>query len=370
MPSHLRPLTVAAAALLGLAIPAHAQLVPVTNEQPTPAATDPGAPVAQPDALVGQGRIVFLRDTEDCGTIFDTDMGHVEFKFRNVGGGPLTITSVKPSCGCTVPELDKTVFEPDETGTIKVEFDPKNKQGNLSRTIQVFTDSVSTPATTITVRSHVKPIVIIDPHSVVNFASVEKGQGGTMDLKVQGRFTEFEVTRASTDDPLNFDVEVVKGGEVEVDGEKLYESIVRVTLKKDAKPGQLRAEISVRTNDERKPIFSVSAVARVLGDLELSPARMTLGRLTVGDEFEREIRVTSRSGKAFELTGANMSNPAVHAEFTVEPVDPQAKTEWIVRAKGKVVAAAARFNTVVTLLSNVKDEETSEIQMYGQLRPQ
>lgn len=356
------------AALACVAPAASAQLLPVGDQperQDRSVVTQP----AEADALIGQGRIVFVRDREDTGEIFDTEMGHVEFHFRNIGGGPLTITSVKPSCGCTVPELQQTVFAPDETGTIKVVFDPKGKKGNLARNITVFTDSLSTPSTTIVVGSHVKPVVVVEPQGVVNFAMLDKGQGGVQDIRVLGRFPEFEVTRASTDDPMNFDIEVIPGSPVEYEGETLYEQTVRVHLKDTAKPGQLRASVSIRTNEERRPIFSVSAVGRIMGDLQLSPARLTLGRLTVGDEFEREIHVTSRSGKPFELLGANMSNPAVLATFTVEPVDPETKTEWILKTKGKVLSAASRFNTVVTLLSDVPDEETSEIQMYGQLRP-
>lgn len=357
-------LKIALLGVVGLASPAFAQLVPQETAQPASPAVDTGV-------VVGQGTIVFERDTENTGSILDTEMGHVEFMFRNIGAGPLTITSIKPSCGCTVPELSKTVYAPNETGVIKIEFDPKGKQGNLARTIQVFTDSTATPSETITVRAHVKPVIVLEPLSVVNFVTLEKGQGGVQEIKVRGRFPEFQVTRASTDDPLNFDVEVVPGvTPVEFDGEQVYEQILRVTVKQDAKPGQRRCEISIRTNEERKSIFSMSAVARILGDLEMNPARMTLGRLSVGDEFEREIRVTSRSGKPFELSAANMSNPAVDVTFTMEPVDPSVRTEWVLKAKGKVLSAAARFNTVVTLQSDIKDEELTEIQMYGQLRPQ
>lgn len=357
----------ALAASAALSIPlsgAAAQLLPPPNET-APAAT----PAGEPDALAGQGRIVFFDETSDAGEIFDLEPAALEFKFRNVGGGPLTITSIKPTCGCTVPDMEQTVYEPNEVGTIKVAFDPKGRQGNVARTIQVFTDSITTPSKIITVKAFVKPVVLTIPADIVNFEAVNKGQSAVREVRVLGRFPEFEVSRVSITDPMMYDTEVVPVGSAEVMGETLYEHLIRVTLKGDAAPGNHASTLTIRTNDERKPLFSMAVMSRVIGDLELSPVRMTLGRLAVGDTFEREIRVRSRSAQPFELTGAAMSNPAVAVEFTVEPTDPENKTEWIVRAKGRVLSVAPRFNTTVNLLTDVKGEELTPVQMNGVLRP-
>lgn len=350
------------AMLFAISSPASAQLFPTGGTDDAPAVFN--------DETVGAGRLVIENDQLEMGELFDTEKGHAEYKFRNAGSGPLTISHIKPSCGCTVPELEKKVYAPNETGVIRVDFDPKGKRGSVVQSIQVFTDSTSTPSANLTFRAFVKPIVVVEPNAVLNFMSLEKGVGDVKEIRVLGRFPEFEVTRATTDDPMNFDIEVVPAGEVEVEGEKLYASILKVTLKPEAKPGQLRTEISIRTNDERKPIFSMSAVARIMGDLQFSPARLTLGRLVVGDEFDREVRVTSRSGKPFHIKDVNLVNRTVESSFTFEPVDPENPVEWIIRITGKVLEPAARFNSVINVISDVKDEETSPMQIYGQLRPQ
>lgn len=356
-------------ALLAFAPAASGQLLPVDTPPGQPA--QPGfAPVTDPNNLVGEGRIVFVNDRLDAGELLDTETGHVEYQFRNVGNGPLTITQIKPSCGCTVPEMEQTVYQPNETGIIKVDFDPKGKRGNTVQSIRVFTDSKTTPMVNLTMRALVKPIVVVEPNAVLNFMSVEKGQRTSKDIRVLGRFSDFQVTRATTNDPLNFDVEVIPGDEVEIEGEMLREQIVRVILKETATPGQLRAELSIRTNEQKKPIFSMAAVARVMGDVQFAPARLTLGRLEVGDTFEREIRVTSRSGQPFNITGATLNNRTITAKFVATPVDPELKTEWLIRVTGAVEQPAARFNTVVNVLTDVPDEEIIPLQLYGQLRPQ
>lgn len=334
-----------------------------------PASDHPAAPALMTDQVVGMGKLVFDSTLADAGEILDLEPAELNFRFRNEGSGPLTITRVVPSCGCTVPELEKTVYAPNETGTIKVMFDPTGRQGHVSRNIQVMTDSTATPTQFIDVKALVKPVVLAMPGDLLNFESVTKGEEVVRDVKVYGRFPGFEVTRASTNDPSVFDVEVLPGGETEVLGETMYEQTVRVTLKKRASPGSPNASLSIRTNDTRRPIFSVPVLARIIGDLELSPVRMTLGRLQVGDTFQREIKVRHRRGEAFEITHANLNNPAVAAEFTFEPIDPETRTEWIVRASGKVLAVAPRLNVSVSIVTDVEGEEMMAMQMTGSLRP-
>ena len=345
-----------------------AQLFPI--DQPA----RPTGPVvetapAEPARTAGQGRLVFFSTEAETGEIYDTEPAPVEFKFRNVGAGPLTITRVQPSCGCTVPEMEKTVYEVDEVGTMKVMFDPTGRQGHVARSIQVFTDSRHTPSATINVKAFVKPVVVTVPSDMVAFEGINKGDETVREIRVFGRSPDFEVTRVSTNDPLMYDVEVVPVGEATVLGDTMFERLIRVTLKGSAAPGQHSASLTIRTNDERRPIFSVPLIARIAGDLERSPVRMTLGRLSVGDEFEREIRIRHRKGEAFEITGANLAHQALDAEYTFEPMDEEDRSEWIVRAKGRVVSAAARFNATLNLITDVPGEELTPVVVSGVLRP-
>ena len=327
----------------------------------------PAAPALIAPELEGQGRLAFASKTQDTGEILDTSPTTLSFLFRNTGSGPLTITQVKPSCGCTVPELAKKTYMPGEAGTLTVNFDPKGKKGAIARSITIYTDSDSTPSDTIVVRSLVKPVVVMDP-MVLPFQAVDKGNSVTKEFKIYGRIDGFKVTRATVDDPETFGIEVVDGGKVDKDGEMLTLQIIKLTLKDTAKPDNHRAEITVRTNDERKPIFTLASVARVLGDLKMNPIRVTMGRLTVGDEFVREFHVISKTGKAFEIKNAIANSIAIDATYEFEPVDKELRNDWVVRVVGKVVNAAPRFNTQLHLVTDVEDEEQLTVQMYGQLR--
>tara|TARA_R110002072_G_scaffold150953_7_gene299965 strand:+ start:23841 stop:24941 length:1101 start_codon:yes stop_codon:yes gene_type:complete len=360
--THRSLLTIPALALVcSMSTLAQAQAVEVT--EPTPE-----TPVVD-ESLAGQGKLVFLTKIQETGEILDTEITNLTYTFRNTGKGPLTIEHIKPTCGCTVPELNKKTYMPGEHGTLTVEFDPKGKHGALTRSIAIFTDSEKTPNDTIVVRTIVKPVVLIEP-AVLPFNSIEKGETVTKEFKIYGRTDDFKVTRATTDLNDTFDIKVVDGGKVEKNGEMLTLQIIKLTVKPDAKPNSHRTEISVRTNDERRSIFSISAAVRVMGDLSANPIRVTLGRLAVGDEFTREFHVVSKSNTAFEIKSVNADSNAIEANYEFIPVDPELRNDWIVRLKGTVVNSAARFNTQLHIATDVKDEEMINVQMYGQLQRQ
>ena len=348
--------------------PASSNGVQPTTVRPVPTQV-PGQ--RTPEGVNGpsaQSALLFKETTKSTGEILDTGPADLIYEFKNTGSETLEIQLIKPSCGCTVPEMEKKSYEPGETGTMKVTFDPSGKKGAISRNITIYTNSSSKPVHTLIVQSFVKPVVITKPR-ILAFDMTQKGQSQTKDISIYGRFEDFKVTRATTTDPDVFAVEVVDGGQVEFEGETMWLQTLRVTILESAKPDSHRTEISVRTNEEHKPLFSLAVVGRVIGDLQLSPVRMTMGRLVVGDEFEREVTLRSKSGDAFEIKSVNSVNVVLDAEYTATPVDPEKRNEWTIKVAGTVIHPAQRFNAQMTVVTDVADEETLTVQMYGQLQP-
>ena len=59
----------------------------------------------------------------------------------------LHITDVKPSCGCTAPEYDKTI-KPGAEGKIVLNVDTKTFQGPISKSALILTDDPEKPQIT------------------------------------------------------------------------------------------------------------------------------------------------------------------------------------------------------------------------------
>lgn len=86
----------------------------------------------------------FSEETFDFGKIFEED-GPVthDFVLTNTGNQPVTILSVKPSCGCTTPEWTREPILPGKTGIIRAQYDPKYRPGFFHKSLTVTVDSES-----------------------------------------------------------------------------------------------------------------------------------------------------------------------------------------------------------------------------------
>lgn len=59
------------------------------------------------------------------------------FVFTNVGDTPLTVETVRTTCGCTATEWPQYPILPDSTGRIKVTYDTR-KKGDFRKMIKVY----------------------------------------------------------------------------------------------------------------------------------------------------------------------------------------------------------------------------------------
>lgn len=102
----------------------------VKTETPAP---NPNAPEITFDKLV-----------HDYGTLYVAGDGNCEFVFTNNGKEPLILSSVKSSCGCTVPSWPREPILPGKKESIKVKYD-SNRVGPINKTITVMSNAKNSP---------------------------------------------------------------------------------------------------------------------------------------------------------------------------------------------------------------------------------
>ena len=112
--------------------------------------------VFQLSAQEKTAKIEFETTVIDYGTIEKGADGVRVFKFKNTGNAPLVVTSVKSSCGCTVPKKPEAPVLPGETGEIEVKYDTK-RVNPIRKTIMV-TSNADTPTVALKIKGNV-----IDP---------------------------------------------------------------------------------------------------------------------------------------------------------------------------------------------------------------
>jgi hypothetical protein len=98
-------------------------------------------------------KIEFKTDTIDYGTIEKGSDGVRVFEFTNTGNAPLIISSVKSTCGCTVPKKPEGPIMPGETGQIEVKYDT-NRVNPIRKTITVISNA-ETPTVALKIKGEV-----------------------------------------------------------------------------------------------------------------------------------------------------------------------------------------------------------------------
>ena len=82
--------------------------------------------------------------TVDLGKIPKSKPATARFSFENTGNGPLILTRVKGSCGCTVTEYTKGEIQKGEFGMVTATYNAA-KAGVFNKTVSVSSNAGETP---------------------------------------------------------------------------------------------------------------------------------------------------------------------------------------------------------------------------------
>lgn len=113
--------------------------------------------------------IKFESQVYDYGTIYQGADGSCNFSFKNDGDEPLILSSVRSSCGCTVPKWPKDPILPGQTSSIQVTYDTK-RLGTISKQITVVSN-----ATEATLMLNIKGNVIQKPNEILPEKVINNG---------------------------------------------------------------------------------------------------------------------------------------------------------------------------------------------------
>ena len=127
------------------------------------------------------------------------------FRFTNVSGTPIDITSVKASCGCVSYRMDKLHYMPSEMGIIELKSD--------------ITDQIGTSSSTTLV-------TVLPSKDVITLTSVVVVPSA---ISTSPTFLEWEVGEAPTS--KSFDIEVKNTSVVSITGVSVSRKDIDVRLK-------------------------------------------------------------------------------------------------------------------------------------------
>lgn len=95
-------------------------------------------------------QISFKETTHDFGSIGElSGMAFYRFVFTNTSDKALVITDVKSTCGCTTPSWSRKPIQKGQSGYIDVNFDPRGRVGNFTKSIIVSSNSIKNNPTNL-----------------------------------------------------------------------------------------------------------------------------------------------------------------------------------------------------------------------------
>lgn len=341
---------------------------------------------AQKKAASGQGPVgvpgtvvpfTFSNQVQDLGKITDDAPVQITFKFKNTSDTTVKIVNMSGSCGCTVPaKPPKDTFAPGEEGEVTATFNPANRRGREVKHVYMDTDYQKSPRMEMTFSVETLPRVLVEPMSMFlgERRKDDAGAGGQT-LVITGRAPNFDISDAAfADKSPNFvvkrlDKSTIKGD----DGADLTRIQYSVDVVPGLAIGTYRSSLVLTTNDAKKPSVNVPLSAAVVGDLRLMPDRVSLISTQVGQPWFRDIRVEHRRGESFAILGVELVDLA--PEFgAVMDITPAAANPalgqsggYSIRIAGTTPAKNGQFGSKVIIRTNVKDQETIEVPLSGNI---
>lgn len=105
---------------------------------------------------VAQKKINFRETSHEFGKIQEGDIAKYSFVFTNIGKEPVTLKSVRASCGCTTPQWEKDPILPGSKSKIEVNYNSLGRPGEFTKTVTVIYDTTQSPII-LTIKGNVIP---------------------------------------------------------------------------------------------------------------------------------------------------------------------------------------------------------------------
>ncbi|MDH3402039.1 MAG: DUF1573 domain-containing protein [Acidobacteriota bacterium] len=202
------------------------------------------AALAVAGGALAQPRAVLVDPIVDVGIVPRGDLVEHTFEIANEGSGALAITEVKPTCGCTIVDYDRSIAG-GATGRVVAKLSTKGLRGPVAKSIAVYTDDPRNPQLKLVIKANVRAWVETDP-GYARFLAVRGQNSETVEQTLYSEEPgELVVTGVSSPFPF-VEVGFREAAEDErLEGRPGRQWVVSTTLRRDAPEGSFADFVSV-----------------------------------------------------------------------------------------------------------------------------
>jgi hypothetical protein len=303
----------------------------------------------------GEPAIEFDTELLDLGTVFQMSEHAGVFKVRNTGTAKLVITNVSAQCGCTATLLSDEEIEPGGETELKVTFKSTMSRRAVKKRITVSSNDPDESPTRLQIKATVVPRLVVEPR-LLNFKDVHKKQGAIKWLTIKPSEHEKNVrTLRARSNSKQFRTKI----EPNTPTENEYRA--KISIQEGVPIGRVSGWLYFYINREPQPCARVHLSARIVGDIDVSPARLIFRQKPGTDANIKTITLESRTAEAFEILSAKSDLPALKVE--VSPIEGGKSYSVIPRLTSD--AKKGRLKGKITILTNRADEREIVVPVLG-----
>jgi hypothetical protein len=308
-------------------------------------------------ALCGDRRSVVAIPEKafEFGSVSEGAVVEHDFEIRNEGSADLQIERIAPSCGCTAATVTAPLVGPGKSEKIRVKFDTAGFSGNKFKQIHVFTSDKDHSDIVFTLRGTIISEIKVEP-TVLDFGDVAKSSS------VGARRKEFTVS-LEQDSDLRIARASSSSQSVQVTEVSRRNRSVsyQVDLLPTMRRGDLRERVVVRFVGDKKPALNIPVVARVVGDVTLSPAVVSFGVISGEQAAEKRIQWRTTALNPIRITKVRSSHSAISAELV--EIQPGRQGVLVVRVDpGRFVT---QLKETITLSTDAKEDPELVLPVYA-----
>jgi len=237
---------------------------------------------------------MFEKQEHNFGTVArGADTVH-RFAAKNIYKQDIELLSVRSSCGCTTPSIEKKVLKTGDVGYVTATFNTRTFTGLHGATLTVEVRWNDNGAwrrgeTQLRVNGNIRGDVVFKP-GAIRFDRVDQGRISEQKVEVAyaGRSDWKIVDVRGVSDHL----EVEMTQKQRTSGRAAYDLLVR--LKDSAPAGYFNEQLVMVTNDEQNPRIPVHISGRVVPAISIAPESLLLGDVARGGKVSKKVIVRGR----------------------------------------------------------------------------
>jgi hypothetical protein len=251
---------------------------------------------------------MFAETKHDFGTVARGSDTVFRFPAKNIYKQEVELLSVRSSCGCTSPSVEKKILKTGEIGYVTATFNTRTFTGVHGATLTVEVrwkdgNSWRTGETQLRVDGNIRSDIVFQP-GAVKFEEIDQGTRSEQKVVVTyaGRSDWKLVDVRGASDALEVELTQTQ----RYTGRVAYDLLVR--LKDSAAGGYFNEQLVLVTNDEENPRIPIYVTGRIVPQISVAPESVMLGSVTRGEQVSKKVLV--RGKKPFKIVSIQSDDEA------------------------------------------------------------